>query len=91
MMFNETNKMVCANVNIIDEENKVGIESFMIELYTPQREAGEPGGAELRSPELEVFIRHDPTDGKHRNIQAPAVQCTCTMQFSMWTHTSYTV
>ena len=65
MMFTETNKMLCANVNIIDDNKKEGIESFMITLYTPERDAGQPGGAELRSPELEMFIHDDPSDGKH--------------------------
>lgn len=47
MMFNETNRMICADVDITDYYNiirKEGIESFMLTLYTPEREDGQPKG-----------------------------------------------
>ena len=71
MMFNETNRMICADVDITDYYNiirKEGIESFMLILYTPEREDGQPKGVELRSPELEMFIRDDPSDGKRAHL-----------------------
>ena len=86
MMFNETNRVICAYVDITNDFNimrEEGVKNIMITLYTPEREDGQPTGVELRSPELEMFIRDNPTNGKASIYAVPCTFCLPVFQMNL--------
>lgn len=64
MRFTSENRYVCMNVHINDDNKREDTEKIMIELYTPEREAGEPGGVTLNTKSMELFIHDDEAAGK---------------------------